>query len=187
MFYVNENIKPVAVPPRAVPYHLKSRYDKAINEMIEADVIEEHLINEPALWISNSVIAPKPNDEIRITLDARSVNKAIQSNNHPIPRPDDRKAQLAGSKIFSKLDFKSAFLQLELAPESRYHTTFHGKFYRYKRKGCKKELEGSGGRSHHHKVCELALKLEKNYSKATDGKFKCSYCELVCEKTTSHH
>ena len=46
-------------------------------------------------------------------------------------------------------------------------------------KGCKKELESSGGRSHHHKVCELALKLEKNYSKATDGKFKCSYCELV--------
>ena len=84
-FYVNENIKPVVVPPSAVPYHLKSRYDKAINEMIEADVIEEHPINEPALWISNSVIAPKPNDEICITLDARSVNKAIQSNNHPIP------------------------------------------------------------------------------------------------------
>ena len=95
--------------------------------MIKADVIEEHPINEPALWISNSVIAPKPNDEIRITLDARSVNKTIQSN-HPIPRPDDIKAQLAGSKIFSKLDFKSAFFQLELARESRYLTTF-GKLY----------------------------------------------------------
>ena len=51
-FYVNENVNPVAVPPRAVPYHLKSRYDKAIKEMLEADIIEEHPVNEPAVWIS---------------------------------------------------------------------------------------------------------------------------------------
>ena len=103
--------------------------------MIEADVIEEHPINEPAPWITISVVAPKPDNGIRITLDARNVNKAIQSNNHPIPRPDDIKAQLVGSIIFSKMDFKSAFFQLELAPESRCFTTFHGngKLYRYKR------------------------------------------------------
>lgn len=37
---------------------------------------------------------------------------------------EDAKAKLAGKKGFSKIDFKSTFWQLELAPESRYLTTF---------------------------------------------------------------
>lgn len=98
-------------------------------------IIEEQPMNEPAPWISISVVVPKADQSIRITLDARNVNKYIQSNNHPIPRPEDIKATLAGAKIFSKMDFKSAFFQLELAPESRYLTIFNGngKLYRYKR------------------------------------------------------
>ena len=75
--------------------------------MIEEDVIEEHPMNEPAPWVSCPVIVPKTDGAIRITLDARNINKAIQSNNHPIPRYSDIKAQLAGSHYFSKLDFKN--------------------------------------------------------------------------------
>ena len=103
--------------------------------MLESDVIEEHPNGEPAPWVSNIVIAPKDDDEIRITLDAKNVNKAIMSSNFPIPRQEDIKAKLTGSKVFSKLDLKSAFWQLEMAPESRYLTVFHanGKLYRYKR------------------------------------------------------
>ena len=82
--------------------------DKAIKEMIDQDVIEEHPANEPAPRISCAAIAPKP---------------------------DGNMAQLAGNKVFSKMDFKSAFWQLELHPESRYLTVFHAnnKLYRYKR------------------------------------------------------
>jgi hypothetical protein len=45
------------------------------------------------------------------------------------------KAKLSGAKIFSKMDFKSAFWQIELHPDSRYLTVFHAndKLYRYKR------------------------------------------------------
>ena len=66
---------------------------------------------------------------------ARNVNKAIQASNLPIPRQEDIKAKLSGAKVFSKMDFKSAFWQLELHPDSRYLTVFHAndKLYRYKR------------------------------------------------------
>ena len=132
--HVDPMVKPVTVPPRPVPYHLKERVDKAIKEMVDQDVIEEHQ-NEPAPWISCAAIAPKPDGNIRMTLDARNVNKAIQSTNLPIPRQEDIKAQLAGNKVFSKMDFKSAFWQLELHPESRYLTVFHAnnKLYHHKR------------------------------------------------------
>ena len=133
--HVNPESKPVAEPPRQIPYHLKERVNKALKEMILNDVIEEHPVGDQAPWVSNIVIAPKDDGEIRITLDAKNVNKAIYSTNRPIPRQEDIKAQLAGSKFFSKLDLKSAFWQLEIRPDSRYLTTFHAndKLYRYKR------------------------------------------------------
>ena len=133
--HVDTSIKPVATPARPVPYHLKERVSKEIDKMIQQDVIEEHPATEPAPWISNAVIAPKADGAIRMTLDARNVNKAIQASNLPIPRQEDIKAKLSGAKVFSKMDFKSAFWQLELHPDSRYLTVFHAndKLYRYKR------------------------------------------------------
>ena len=131
----NPTIKPVAEPPRRIPYHLKSRIDETIADMMKQDVIEELPAGKQTPWISNIVIAPKDDGNIRITLDAKNVNKALLSSNYPIPRPEDIKAQLLGKRVFSKIDLKSAFWQLEIAEEARDLTVFHcnGKLYRYKR------------------------------------------------------
>lgn len=133
--HVDPEIKPVAEPPRRIPYHLTSRVDEAVNEMIDRGVIEEHPKGEHTPWVSNLVIAPKDDGGLRITLDAKNVNKALKSSNFPIPRQEDIKAKLSGAKFFSKLDLKSAFWQLKLDKEARNMTVFHsgGKLYRYKR------------------------------------------------------
>ena len=118
--YSDNSIKPVAVLPRSVPYHLKARISDAIDNMLKEAVIEEHSINDPFPWVSCAVIVPKTDGSIRITLAARNVNKTIISTNQPIPRQEDIRAQLVGARYFSKLDFKSAFWRLELHPESRF-------------------------------------------------------------------
>ena len=84
--------------------------------------------------VSNGVISPKSDGFFRITLDARNVNKAIIGTNHPIPRHDDINSKLTGCKIFSKIDFKYDFWQIELDESSRYLTVFHtnDKPFRYK-------------------------------------------------------
>ena len=103
--------------------------------MINHDIIEEHPINPPAPWVSNIVIKPKSDRSLRMTLDARNVNKAIIPTNQPIPPYEDIKSKLAGCTLFSKMEFKSAFWQIELEDSSRYVTVFHAndKLYRYKR------------------------------------------------------
>ena len=95
---------------------------------------QEHPINEPAPWVSSAVIDPKLDGSIRMTLDARHVNKAILPMNHPIPRHDDIKAKLAQCKI-SKMNRKSADWQIEVDELSRYLTVFHAidKLFRYKK------------------------------------------------------
>ena len=131
--HIDEDVRPVAEPPRPIPFHLRQRFKNEIERMEEQGIIEEH--TGPAPWVSNPVLAPKDDGGIRVTVDMRNANEAILDTNVPIPREEDIRAQLSGSNYFTKLDFKSAFHQLEITPESRHITVFHanGKLMRYKR------------------------------------------------------
>lgn len=135
ILYVDKSVKPVVEPARTIPYHQQDRVDEIIKEMIQEDIIEERPQGTQVSWISNVVVAPKSDGDLRITIDARNLNKAICSTNLPIPKHEDIQAKLSGSVVFSKLDLKSAFWQLELHPNCRGLTTFHAndRLYQYKR------------------------------------------------------
>ena len=132
-FHVDKDVRPVAQPARQVPFHLRAKFDREIKNMEAEGIIEEH--EGPAPWISNVVLAPKDDGQVRVTLDMKRTNKAIKATNIPIPRIEDIKSTLAGSKSFSKLDFKTAYHQLELDEESRKLTVFHAgnRLMKYKR------------------------------------------------------
>ena len=132
-FYVDEEVPPVYQPARPIPFHLRSKMDRELESMERDDVIEPH--EGPAPWVSNVVMTPKDDGGVRITIDMRQANKAIKKTNLPIPRPEEISSQLSGYTVFSKLDFRSAFHQLEIDEESRALTVFHanGRLMRYKR------------------------------------------------------
>ena len=46
--HIDSQVKPVAEPPKRIPYNLKERVADAIDEILANDVIEEHPIGEPA-------------------------------------------------------------------------------------------------------------------------------------------
>ena len=78
---------------------------------------------------------PKPNGDIRLCVDMRQANGAIVRERHPILTVDEILHNLNGSTVFSKLDIKWAFHQVELSEASRPITTFatHKGLFRYKR------------------------------------------------------
>ena len=88
-------------------------------------IIDKHPSNELVPWVLFAVIVPKDDGSSYEPLDAHKLNKVLISINSPIPKQEDIKVQLLGSKIFSKLDFKFAFWQLELHANSCYFTVFH--------------------------------------------------------------
>ena len=96
-------------------------------------VIKE--VTGPTPWVSPVVVVPKKNKGVRICIDMRKANEAIQRIKHPMPTMDDLIADLNGSTVFSKLDLSDAYYQLELGESSRYITTFatHAGLIRYKR------------------------------------------------------
>ena len=66
-FHIDSQVPPVAQPPRPVPFHLREQFDKEIQSMEEAGIIEEH--HGPAPWVSNVVLSPKDDGGIRVTID----------------------------------------------------------------------------------------------------------------------
>ena len=101
--HLDPNIKPVA----EIPFHLQKHFNNEIKQMEKQGIIELHTGVTP--WISNVALAPKDNGNIRVTVDMRYVSKAIKNTNLPIPKVEDIKVKMAGNKVFSKLDFRSAY------------------------------------------------------------------------------
>ena len=75
-------------------------------------------------WCSNIVPIRKPDKKLRMCLDLTAVNHAIIPEVYPLPTMEELTSQLAGSTIFSKIDLRWGYLQVQLAEDSRYLTTF---------------------------------------------------------------
>ena len=132
--HINENIKPVVQPQRRIPYHIRNDVSKALQKLVVEDMIEK-VCDQPTPWISPIVCTPKKDGGTRICVDMRAANQAIKRERHIMPTLSDFRAEMNGSKYFSKIDLKQAYHQLELKEESRYITTFstHEGLFRYKR------------------------------------------------------
>ncbi|XP_021352181.1 uncharacterized protein K02A2.6-like [Mizuhopecten yessoensis] len=133
--HIDPKIQPVAQRHRRTPFHLRDKVKKEIDKLVEGDIIEK-VEGTPTPWISPIVTPPKKDpDEIRLCVDMREANKAIQRERHVLPTMDELIHDLNGATVFSKLDLRSGYHQLELDPKSRYITTFstHVGIYQYKR------------------------------------------------------
>ena len=84
-------------------------------------------------WVSPLVVIPKHNSDHNV--DMRRGNEAVIRERHPIPTIDDILLDLNGASVFSKLDLKWGFYQIELDLPSREITTFvtNRGLFRYKR------------------------------------------------------
>ena len=87
-----------------------------LDKMVSQGVI--HKIKEPTDWCAGMVVAPKSNGKVRICVDLTRLNNSVRRERHPLPSVDQVLAQLAGAKVFSKLDANSGFWQIPLSQES---------------------------------------------------------------------
>ena len=116
---LNPNILPVAQKMRRLPLALNEEVCKELNRM-EADGVLEKIDSSP--WVSNLVVVRKPNGQIRLCCDLTAVNKAVIPDQYPLPTVDELSKFFSGATVFSKIDLKWGYLQVNLAPESRYLT-----------------------------------------------------------------
>ena len=120
-------------PPRRIPFNIRRQVEIKLDELQRLDIIER--VSGPTPWVSPLVVVPKPSGEVRICVDMRRVNTAVIRERFPIPTIEDILQDLTGASVFSKLDLRWGYHQIELDEQSRQYTTFatHTGLYRYKR------------------------------------------------------
>ena len=115
--HVDPEVTPVAQKPRRIPFALREKVTAKVEELIAKDIVER--VDGPTSWVSPVVVAPKVEGEIRLCVDMRKANQAIIRERIPIATVDEAVENLNGSAVFSKLDLRLGFHQIELDEESR--------------------------------------------------------------------
>ena len=73
----------------------------------------------------------KKDETLRLCVDYRPLNEVTIKNKYPLPRIDLLFDQLAGAKVFSKIDLRSGYHQIKIKPEDIPKTAFTTKYGLY--------------------------------------------------------
>ena len=112
------------------PVPLKERYRrippshyeavrKHLQEMLDLGAIRP----SDSPWCS-AVVLVKKNGELRFCIDLRKLNARTVKDAYSLPRIDETLERLKGSCVFSSLDLKSGYWQVEIEEESKQYTAF---------------------------------------------------------------
>ena len=89
----------IKMKPYRTPIKNREVIDKAINEMLDADVIKR----SRSPWSFPVVIVDKKDGSKRFCVDFRKLNQITKKNSYPLPLIDDILALLGKAKFFTSL------------------------------------------------------------------------------------
>lgn len=75
-------------------------------------------------WCSNVVLVRKKNGKLRMCVDYRMLNNRTVKDSYALPRIEEVFDLLHGAKVFSTLDMKSGYHQVEVEEEHKERTAF---------------------------------------------------------------
>ena len=127
-FHLKPEHKPARHAPRKVPIHLEDAFKEEIKSLVELGILEE--VKEHTDWVNSYVIVEKdsgnyhaPNQTIkrklRICLDARDLNEALEREPYHTCSVDEITAKLQSMTVFTIVDFKKGYWMVVPHPDSR--------------------------------------------------------------------
>ena len=110
-----------------IPHTLKPVLQTQIDEWLKSGTIVKTTVNTS--FNSPLLLVPKRNGkgEIvshRVCMDTRALNRLLPDNNYPVPLIRDIFDSLAGNKVFTTLDLKSAYNRFLVHPDDQHKLTF---------------------------------------------------------------
>jgi hypothetical protein len=82
-------------------------------------------------WGCPALFVKKKDNSLRLCVDYRPLNVVTIKNKYPLPRIDILFDQLAGAKVFSKIDLRSGYHQIKIKPSDVPKTAFSTRYGLY--------------------------------------------------------
>lgn len=127
---LKEDARPTVRPARRLAEVIKNKLKPVLINLEKNTIITK--VTQPTEWVNDLIIVEKKNGSIRVCLNPVELNKYIKREHYNIPTIEELKMKLAGKNIFSVLDMKDGFHQIQLEEESSKLCTFATPFGRYK-------------------------------------------------------
>jgi len=125
------DVLPESTPPYRPPYRLSPGETEELKRQLD-DLLEKGFIRPSSSPYAAPVIFVKKKDgTLRACQDYRPLNRITKKDRYPLPIIDDLLDSLRGSVFFSKLDLRSGYHQIRVAPEDVHKTVFSSKFGHY--------------------------------------------------------
>ena len=115
-----DNYTPFKERYRRIPPHLFDEVKNHLKEMIEVGAIRKS--NSP--WASAVVLVRKKDGSLRFCIDLRKFNACTIKDAYSLPHIDETLDCLGGAMIFTSLDLKSGYWQVEMEEGSKPLTAF---------------------------------------------------------------
>ncbi|MCH79303.1 transposon Tf2-1 polyprotein [Trifolium medium] len=118
--HLNPTASPVNIKPYRYPHYQKEAMTTIILDMLKEGLIQPS--NSP--YSSPVLLVKKKDGSWRFCVDYRALNAITIKDRFPIPTIDELIDELHGSAIFTKIDLRSGYHQIRLAPEDTPKTGF---------------------------------------------------------------
>ncbi|GBG89554.1 hypothetical protein CBR_g49342 [Chara braunii] len=122
---------PGAVPPKGRIYKMSPAELEELRRQIETLTSKGWIRPNTFEFGAPVLFVPKAIGEFRMCIDYRGLNKITRKSTEPLPRIDDLLDMVQGCTIFSKVDLKSGYHQIEMAKGDVHETAFKPKYGTY--------------------------------------------------------
>jgi hypothetical protein len=125
-------LQPGTAPISKRPYRMPPKELAELKTQLQELLDKGYIRPSSSPWGCPALFVKKKDGSLRLCVDYRPLNAVTIKNKYPLPRIDVLFDQLAGAKVFSKIDLRSGYHQIKIRPCDIPKTAFSTRYGLYK-------------------------------------------------------
>jgi hypothetical protein len=124
-------LQPGTAPISKRPYRMPPKELAELKTQLQELLDKGYIRPSSSPWGCPALFVKKKDGSLRMCVDYRPLNAVTIKNKYPLPRVDVLFDQLAGAKVFSKIDLRSSYHQIKIRPCDIPKTAFSTRYGLY--------------------------------------------------------
>jgi hypothetical protein len=124
-------LQPGMAPISKRPYQMPPKELAELKNQLQELLDKGYIRPSFSPWGSPTLFVKKKDGSLRMCVDYRPLNAVTINNKYPLPRIDVLFDQLAGAKVFSKIDLRSGYHQINIQASDVPKTSFSTRYGLY--------------------------------------------------------